>query len=114
MASALAWECYAQFGSRERSEANLLVSRKFMRDLLGEYQDLRAKDKARLVDRALLLSFLPTLELQDMVELSSTHVWKDREAVSLVPAKGYFARVLSWSRGRLGSAALVAHPGPLA
>jgi len=115
LASALAWECYAHFGARERSEANVLVSRKYMRDILDEHRDFRAKDKARLIDRALLLSFLPTQDLQEMVELSSTSVWKSREAVALVPARGFFSRLFNFRGGSCnGVVALVTAPSPTA
>lgn len=114
LASALAWECYAQFGHRERSEANVLVSRRFMRDILAEHQDLRAKDKARLLDRALLLSFIPTSELSDMVEMSTEDVWRDRESIALVPSRGFFSWVFGRKALRRGAGSLVTAPGPIA
>jgi len=64
MAAALADAAYFQFGYRDRSEANELITRKFMRDLLEEYKSLRDKDKSSAIDVALGLSFLPSRSLQ--------------------------------------------------
>lgn len=80
MAAALAYEAYFQFGHRERSEANLMITRKFMRDKLSELKDMRAKDAALIVDGALYLSFLPSLTLQDMNAMDGTSAFADRSA----------------------------------
>ncbi len=82
MAFALAEEAYYQFGHRDRSEANLLVTRKFMRDMLKEHRDLRARDASDLIDRALYLSFLPSYTLREMNVLSDTHEFAVRNSNS--------------------------------
>lgn len=114
LASSLAWECYAQFGARERTEANVLVSRKFMRDLLDEKKGLRAKDKARLIDRALLLSFLPTAELRDIIEQSTSWVWRASELTRGSGGPTLFATLFGGGRGFLGVAGLVSAPEAVA
>lgn len=78
LAYGLAEEAYYQFGFRAKSEANMLITRKFMRDLLKEHKDLRAKDAAELIDRGLELSFLPTRQLKAMNVISETYVFSDR------------------------------------
>lgn len=110
LASSLAWECYAQFGARERTEANILVSRKFMRDLLDEKRGLRAKDRARLIDRALLLSFMPTAELRDIVKQSTSWVWRASELTRGSGGPGWLQVLFGGGRGFLGVAGLVSAP----
>jgi len=66
LASAFAHEAYLQFGHRTRSEANEIITRKFLRDLALEHKDLRARDASAIVDVALHLSFLPSLALRDV------------------------------------------------
>ncbi len=80
MAFSLADQAYFQFGKRERSEANLLITRKFMRDRLEEFKDLRFKDRNEVIDMALYLSFMPTLALRAMNEYDDTWAFKERQA----------------------------------
>lgn len=80
LAHALAEEAYYQFGARERTEAELLVTRKFMRDWLKEHRDLRAKDAAQIIDQALYLSFLPSTTLRDMRCVAETRRYRMRES----------------------------------
>jgi len=55
-------EAYLQFGRRERSQANDLVTRKFLRDWLRERPGLRAKDLSAIIEVALSLSYVPPKE----------------------------------------------------
>jgi hypothetical protein len=80
MGIALAHEAYYHFGHRPRSDANILITRKYMRDLLEEYEDLRAVDAARAIDMGLYLSFLPSSTLREMNVISDTIVFDDRDA----------------------------------
>jgi len=80
MACALAYEAYVQFGTRTRSEANMLITRKFMRDQLLGFKDLRARDAASIIDTALFLSFLPSLEYREMSVLDVSSVMEERKA----------------------------------
>lgn len=86
MACALAHEAYMEFGHRPRSEANLIITRKYMRDLLLEFKDLRARDALGIIDTALYLSFLPSTQLRDMNELDNTTSFVKRTAD--VPGSG--------------------------
>jgi len=78
MVYALADEAYRQFGSRPRSEANLLITRKFMRDELSVLKDLRTCDAIAIIDGALGLSFLPSQTLRGMNDLACTRVYRER------------------------------------
>lgn len=94
IAFSLAEAAYYQFGARPRSEANLLVTRKFMRDQLQEYKDLRAKDGGVIIDLALPMSFLPSVEYREMDDLSGTSAFGRR-----LPVGSLWSRLLG-----LGSA----------
>ncbi len=59
MAYSVASEAYFKFGRRVRNEANDLVTRKFMRDLLQGYPDLRVTDKNTIIEMALAFSYIP-------------------------------------------------------
>jgi len=86
IAFSLADEAYLQFGRRDKSKANDLVTRKFLRDLLSKYDSLRAKDRSRIIEVALTLSYVPPQEGADMEELESTSAY-----AKLVPSsKGGF------------------------
>jgi hypothetical protein len=61
-ATALAKEAYVKFGARSVSQANVLVTRKWLLKLIEErFTDLRTCDKALAIDRAVYLSFIPTM-----------------------------------------------------
>jgi hypothetical protein len=62
------------------SEANILVTRKWIQKLLDEpkYKDLRVCDKNIAIDRALFLSFVPTNAFRVMKLAVETKAWKDR------------------------------------
>lgn len=78
MASALAYEAYYEFGNRDKTPANLLITRKFMRDQLMEYKDLRAQDASGIIDVALSLSFLPSRSVRETNEIIETYQFNDR------------------------------------
>lgn len=67
-AMCVAKAAYLKFGRRNMSEANLLVTRKWIVKFLEDpkYVDLRVADKCIAVDRALFLSFVPTMVYNDM------------------------------------------------
>jgi hypothetical protein len=71
---------YNKFGERKMSEANILVTRKWIQKLLDEpkYKDLRVCDKNIAIDRALFLSFVPTNAFRVMKLAVETKAWKDR------------------------------------
>jgi len=59
---ALAKKAYVKFGARQVTEANVLVTRKWLNKLIeDEFKDLRTCDKALALDRATFLSFIPTM-----------------------------------------------------
>jgi len=80
IAIALAGECYFKFGRRPKSEANVLISRKWMRDRMEEVKDFRKKDAASVIDIALALSFYPSVEAREMDQHLSTAVSASRMA----------------------------------
>jgi hypothetical protein len=80
LATALADKAYYQFGARDESEANKLITRKYMRECLMEYKDLRAKDAAAAIDLALPLSFLPSRSLQYVNSLRRTWTYAFRSS----------------------------------
>lgn len=67
-AMCLAKEAYLKFGKRPLNEANTLVTRKYLVKFLEQedYADLRTVDKILAIDRALFLSFVPTIVFNDM------------------------------------------------
>lgn len=89
--SAVANMAYNKFGERPMSEANLLVTRKWIQKLLEEpkYKDLRTCDKNLAIDRALFLSFVPTRSFQAMRLAMSTSVAKDRLCDTSVFGKAF-------------------------
>jgi len=78
LACALANEAYMEFGNRPRNDANLITTRKFMRDLLLDFRDLRAKDALGIIDTALYLSFLPSKALIEMNIIDGTTAFVER------------------------------------
>jgi len=80
IAFALAYAAYYEFGARDRNEAEVLITRKHMRDLLREHRNLRDRDAAMIIDRALYLSFLPSPTLREMNRLDQTVTFGARAA----------------------------------
>ncbi len=80
IAFALADEAYLFYGRRDKSKANDLVTRKFLRDQLSEYDSLRAKDKSRIIEIALTLSYVPPSEAEDMQVVARSAAYGRRVA----------------------------------
>jgi len=59
-ANSLALNAYLKFGKRPKSPANVIITRKYVSDLLVDNKDLRLRDKVELMDMAVFLSFLPS------------------------------------------------------
>jgi hypothetical protein len=93
---------YNKFGERKMSEANILVTRKWIQKLLEEpkYKDLRVCDKNIAIDRALFLSFVPTNAFRTMKLAVQTKAWKNR-----CEDEGVFGKVFRLVSG--GSSAIV-------
>lgn len=79
-AACIAHLAYNKFGARPMSEANVLVTRKWIQKLLAEpeYKDLRTCDKNLAIDRALFLSFVPTNEFRTMKVATASRAWQKR------------------------------------
>jgi hypothetical protein len=61
-AMALGKRAYVKFGARPVSEANVIVTRKWLLKVIEEeFKDLRDCDKAIALDRSTFLSFIPTM-----------------------------------------------------
>lgn len=76
MAYGLADEAYLQYGRRDKSQANDLITRKFLRDQLSQFDSLRARDRSSVIDLALTLSYVPTSEWCEMEEVESTRAYR--------------------------------------
>lgn len=79
-AMCLAKEAYLKFGTRPLNEANTLVTRKYLVKYLEQedYHDLRTCDKVLAIDRALFLSFVPTIVFNDMKVISENSSFASR------------------------------------
>ncbi len=75
IAFGLADEAYLQFGRRDKSKANDLVTRKFLRDQLSKFDSLRAKDKSRIIEIALSLSYVSPDTAVEMESLEGTNAY---------------------------------------
>lgn len=95
MIHALASEAYFEFGYRPRDEANELITRKFMRDLLADERDLRARDAAEMIDVALGLSFLPSLQLKRVRAIETSRRYGRRASPMESWWSGWFS-FLGW------------------
>lgn len=87
--ASLAKIAYNKFGQRPMSEANILVTRKWLQKYLEEpvYKDLRTCDKNLAIDRALFLSFVPTKDFQMMKVATTTPSWEARNKTESVFGK---------------------------
>lgn len=92
IAYALAQEAYYNFGARPRSEANNLITRRWMRDRMDTYKDVRHIDRASIIDIALVLSFLPSLDAREVENLAQTYTFMDRSTTT--PLFRLFQRLL--------------------
>lgn len=86
LAQVAADEAYCQFGRRERSQANDLITRKFLRDWLREHKGLRAKDANIIIEVALSLSYVPPLVHPTILAYEQTRSYKERVS----PSKSWF------------------------
>ncbi len=88
-AAAVANLAYNKFGERPQTEANVLVTRKWIQKLLEEprFKDLRTCDKNLAIDRALFLSFIPTKDFQMMKLSTTTTAWEKRNKAESVFGK---------------------------
>lgn len=79
-ASCIAHEAYNKFGARAMTEANVLVTRRWLQKLLSEpeYKDLRMVDRNIAIDRALFLSFIPTDDFRKMRLATASRAWQKR------------------------------------
>jgi hypothetical protein len=91
IAHALAQEAYYNFGNRQRSEANNLITRRWMRDRLDDYDSIRFKDRATIIDIALVLSFVPSLESREIEGIALTDTFTDRSTT--IPLYRLFMRL---------------------
>ncbi len=79
-ASAIAKEAYFKFGARPMTEANVLVTRRWLQKYLADpkFKDLRTVDRNLALDRALFLSFVPTNEFRRMTLAVGSRAWEKR------------------------------------
>jgi hypothetical protein len=77
-ADAYALQAYLKFGRRQKSEANVLVTRKYISDLLIETPDMRTRDKIEIMDKAVFLSFLPSKTHQECAAFETTFAYANR------------------------------------
>lgn len=79
-AACVAHEAYNKFGARPMTEANVLVTRRWLQKLLSEpsYSDLRTVDRNIAIDRALFLSFVPSNEFRKMKVAIASRAWQKR------------------------------------
>jgi len=93
-AMALAKEAYLKFGARPFTQANVLVTRKWLvKSLEGEkYNDMRTCDKIIAIDRAMFLSFVPTIVHNNM-----RVAMQDESIVGMISGKVHqFGKVFSF------------------
>lgn len=93
-AAAVAKQAYLKFGERPMSEANILVTRKWIAKYLEDvkFKDLRTCDKTIAIDRALFLSFVPTREFGRMKLAVASRPWEQR-VVENNSFPGFFGKV---------------------
>lgn len=91
LSAALGLVGYCQFGPRLRTEADVLVTRKFLRDHLDNYPRVRGCDRAHVVDRAVELSYVRTTTAVKMDRLISSWSWAAR-----VNRETLFTRWWNW------------------
>lgn len=79
-AACVAHEAYFKFGARPMTEANILVTRRWLQKLLSEpaYKDLRTVDRNIAIDRALFLSFVPSDDFRKMKIATASRAWQKR------------------------------------
>jgi hypothetical protein len=78
VAASYALQAYLKFGDRPKSSANVLVTRKYISDLLTEKQHLRLRDKVEIMDLAVFLSFVPTKMKLECDAMMNTTAYAER------------------------------------
>jgi hypothetical protein len=69
---------YLQFGHRKKTDADMLVTRKWLRNLVqDQYSSLRIQHQIDAIDEALFLSYIPTESYQMCEEYAETKVYKE-------------------------------------
>jgi len=77
-ANSYALQAYLKFGKRPKSEANIIITRKYISDLLAEVPDMRIRDKIEIMDTATFLSFIPSKSSQECGAYESTNAYARR------------------------------------
>lgn len=92
-AMSIAKRAYVKFGPRPVSEANVLVTRKWITKMVeDEFKDLRTCDKALAIDRAVFLSFVPT-----MAHNNYKFVFNGSNSItSRIGGESMFSRIAHW------------------
>lgn len=93
-AMTVAKRAYVKFGARPLTEANVMVTRKWIVKLIAdEYKDLRVCDQALVIDRATFLSFIPTMAWNNY-----KFVFHGKNAVTdRVAGENLFSRIAQWA-----------------
>jgi hypothetical protein len=98
-AMCIAKEAYLKFGARPVSEANVLVTRKWLGKLVDDrFKDLRTCDKVLAVDRATFLSFVPTMSWNNMKFLVKDVPFnRGNSLVERINGDSLFTRIGRWA-----------------
>lgn len=79
LAATVAMTAYLKFGARGKTEANVIITRKFISDLLAAREDMRLRDKIEIMDLAVFLSFVPTKTKLQCEAMYETEAYTERE-----------------------------------
>jgi hypothetical protein len=84
---------YNKFGARPLSPANILVTRRWIQKYMEDnFKDLRTCDKNIAIDRALFLSFIPTLSFNQLSKLMDEPALSNRVNND---TRGLFGRIFT-------------------
>jgi uncharacterized membrane-anchored protein YjiN (DUF445 family) len=109
-AAAVSKKAYNKFGDRQMTQANVMVTRKWLQKYLEDsFKDLRTCDKNLAIDRATFLSFVPTKDFLKMRILMETNAAKERIAGTTLFGKIF--RLAGGSDPAVGCTDLVALGG---
>jgi hypothetical protein len=78
VAASYALQTYLKYGDRPKTAANVLITRKYISDLLLEKKSLRLRDKVELMDLAVFLSFVPTQTKLQCNAMMNTKAYAER------------------------------------
>jgi len=93
-AMALGKRAYVKFGARPVSEANVIVTRKWLLKVIeDEFKDLRDCDKAIALDRATFLSFIPTMSHNNYKFIFNGK----NEVTRRIGGESLFSRIAHWA-----------------